>query len=81
MLGILELRVLSFIRVLSSRRTKLIEFFLKGISMELVERRGEETYFDIEHGRAYREVQKMFLDAVESADPSNITVSRRNIST
>lgn len=42
--------------------------------MELVERRGEEMYFNIEHSRAYREVQSMFLEAVESADPSNIMV-------
>ena len=33
------------------------------------------TYFEFEHSPSYQEVQFLFLDAVESLNPNNISVS------
>ncbi|CAN8009696.1 unnamed protein product [Ixodes pacificus] len=43
-----------------------------GISMELVETRGEVHHFTFEHSKAYQAIQFQFLDAVETFNPDNI---------
>ncbi|EEC00813.1 conserved hypothetical protein [Ixodes scapularis] len=46
--------------------------FTAGISMELVETRGEVHHFTFEHSKAYQAIQFQFLDAVETFNPDNI---------
>ena len=48
-----------------------------GLSMELVEQRGSEQWFQFVHGPQFQEVEHQFLAAVESVNPDNILVSRR----
>ncbi|ESO95076.1 hypothetical protein LOTGIDRAFT_117499, partial [Lottia gigantea] len=43
-----------------------------GLSMNLLENRRGYQYFEYEHNSAYREVQFLFLDAVESLNPQSI---------
>lgn len=43
-----------------------------GISMELVETRGDVHYFTFEHSKSYQAIQFQFLDAVETFNPDNI---------
>lgn len=43
-----------------------------GISMELVETRGDVHHFSFEHSKAYQAIQFQFLDAVETFNPDNI---------
>ncbi|XP_043210728.1 transcription factor 25-like [Amphibalanus amphitrite] len=43
-----------------------------GLSMELVEQRGSEQWFQFVHGPQYQEVEHQFLAAVESVNPDNI---------
>lgn len=43
-----------------------------GISMELVETRGDVHFFTFEHSKSYQAIQFQFLDAVETFNPDNI---------
>ncbi|XP_031570361.1 transcription factor 25-like isoform X2 [Actinia tenebrosa] len=44
-----------------------------GLSMSLVESKNGFNYFVFEHSQAYQKIQFLFLDAVESLDPNNIS--------
>ncbi|XP_067133475.1 ribosome quality control complex subunit TCF25 isoform X2 [Centruroides vittatus] len=43
-----------------------------GISMNLLETKGDTYFFTFEHSKQYQSVQHQFLDAVESFNPDNI---------
>lgn len=43
-----------------------------GISMNLLETKGDMYFFTFEHNKQYQSVQHQFLDAVESFNPDNI---------
>lgn len=45
--------------------------------MRLVETKNGLQYFAFEHSKSYQKIQFEFLDAVESLNPQNITVSKR----
>lgn len=62
--------------------TTLVTFLLislhvpkPGITMELLETRGDVHFFTFEHSKSYQAIQFQFLDAVETFNPDNIVVS------
>lgn len=52
-------------------------FSRPGISMTLLHSKDGIQYFTFEHSRDYQQVQFKFLDAVESMDPNNIVVKKK----
>lgn len=48
--------------------------------MTLLQSKDGIHYFTFEHNRDYQQVQFKFLDAVESMDPNNIVVKKKNSS-
>ena len=44
--------------------------------MSLLESRSNCQFFAFEHSHQYRQIQYLFLDAVETLNPENITVRR-----
>lgn len=52
----------------------MFEMFV-GISMKLLEKKNNCSYFTFEHSHSYQEVQKEFLSAVSSLTPDDIVVS------
>lgn len=46
-----------------------------GLSMKFLETKDDCQYFAFEHSNAYQNIEKKFLEAVESLDPDNLVVS------